>query len=149
MKYSLSWIHLYFREITQCLSFFPLMETLLICQGLDPELLCPWDSPGKNTGVGSCALLQGIFSAQGLKLRLLYLLHWQLGSLPLVPPGKPIASHRVRHHWSDLACRSWAQCDQHPQFLVYVLHSLLKACHTVGNEWMHRRMTERALPGPS
>ena len=23
--------------------------------------LCPWDSPGKNTGVGSHALLQGIF----------------------------------------------------------------------------------------
>ena len=23
--------------------------------------LCPWDSPGKNTGVGCCALLQGIF----------------------------------------------------------------------------------------
>ena len=27
--------------------------------------LCPWDSPGKNTGVGSHALLQGIFPTQG------------------------------------------------------------------------------------
>ena len=89
---------LYFREITQCLSFFPLMETLLICQGLDPELLCPWDSPGKNTGVGSCALLQGVSSTQGLNLRLLHLLRWQVGSVPLVPPGKPLESHRVRHH---------------------------------------------------
>ena len=26
-----------------------------------PRLLCPWDSPGKNTGVGSHSLLQGIF----------------------------------------------------------------------------------------
>ena len=26
-----------------------------------PSLLCPWDSPGKNTGVGFHALLQGIF----------------------------------------------------------------------------------------
>ena len=25
------------------------------------RLLCPWDSPGKNTGVGCCFLLQGIF----------------------------------------------------------------------------------------
>ena len=25
------------------------------------RLLCPWDSPGKNTGVGYHALLQGIF----------------------------------------------------------------------------------------
>ena len=26
----------------------------------------PWDSPGKNTGVGSLSLLQGIFPTQGL-----------------------------------------------------------------------------------
>ena len=48
------------------------------------------DSPGKNTGVGCHALLQGIFSIQISKLHLLSLLHWQKGSLPLVPPGKPI-----------------------------------------------------------
>ena len=29
------------------------------------RLLCPWDSPGKNTGVGFHALLQGIFPTQG------------------------------------------------------------------------------------
>ena len=28
------------------------------------SLLCPWDSPGKNTGVGSLSLLQGIFLTQ-------------------------------------------------------------------------------------
>ena len=28
-------------------------------------LLCPWNSPGKNTGVGSHSLLQGIFPIQG------------------------------------------------------------------------------------
>ena len=34
--------------------------------GLQPtRLLCPWDSPGKNTGVGCHFLLQGIFPAQG------------------------------------------------------------------------------------
>ena len=27
--------------------------------------LCKWDSPGKNTGVGCCALHQGIFPTQG------------------------------------------------------------------------------------
>ena len=46
-------------------------------------------SPGKNTGVGCHALLQGLFLTQGLNLHLLYLLHWQEGSLPLAPPGKP------------------------------------------------------------
>ena len=32
----------------------------------------PWNSPGKNTGVGCHALLQGIFLAQGLNLGLLH-----------------------------------------------------------------------------
>ena len=38
---------------------------------------------------GFHSLLQGIFQTQGSSLRLLCLLHWQAGSLPLVPPGKP------------------------------------------------------------
>ena len=36
------------------------------------NLLCPWNSPGKNTGVGSHSLLQGIFPTQGLNLGLLH-----------------------------------------------------------------------------
>ena len=40
----------------------------------------PWDSPGKNTGVGCHFLLQEIFLTQGSKSRLL---HWQVDSLPL------------------------------------------------------------------
>ena len=51
--------------------------------------LCPWDSPGKNTGVGCHELLYRIFLTQGSTLGLLSLLHWQGSSLPLVPPGKP------------------------------------------------------------
>ena len=39
--------------------------------GLSPaRLLCPWNSPGKNTGVGCHSLLQGIFPTQGLNLGL-------------------------------------------------------------------------------
>ena len=36
------------------------------------QLLCPRDSPGKNTGVGCHALLQRIFPIQGLNPRLLH-----------------------------------------------------------------------------
>ena len=50
------------------------------------------DSPGKNTEVGCHELLQGIFPTQGSNPRLLCLLNWQAGSLPLVTPGKPISS---------------------------------------------------------
>ena len=46
-------------------------------------------APGKNTGVGYHALFQGVFPIQESKLHLLSLLPWQVGSLPLVPPGKP------------------------------------------------------------
>ena len=56
--------------------------------GLQPiRLLCPWDSPGKNTGVGCHALLQEICPTQRSNLCLLYLLRWQASSLPLAPPG--------------------------------------------------------------
>ena len=57
--------------------------------GLQPaRLLYPWNSPGKNTGVGCHALLQGVLPTQGLNPSLLNLLHWQAGSSPLVLPGK-------------------------------------------------------------
>ena len=39
------------------------------------RLLCPWNSSGKNTGVGCHSLLQGIFSTQGMNLGLLHFLH--------------------------------------------------------------------------
>ena len=43
------------------------------------RLLCPWDFPVKNTGVGCHALLQRLFLIQGLNPHLLCLLHWQAG----------------------------------------------------------------------
>ena len=59
-------------------------------RGLQPaNLLCPWDSPGKNTGVSCHFLFQEIFPTQGSNPCLFCLLHWQVGSLPLAPPGKP------------------------------------------------------------
>ena len=33
------------------------------------RLPCPWNSPGKNTGVGCHALLQGMFPIEGLNCR--------------------------------------------------------------------------------
>ena len=60
----------------------PLFRTLLIFSVLvvhlcltlcgPSMLLCPWNSPGKNTGVGSHSLLQGIFLTQGSNQGLLY-----------------------------------------------------------------------------
>ena len=80
--------------------------------GLQPtSLLCPWDSPGKNTGVGCHSLLQGIFLTQGSNPRLLCLLHWQVYSLPLAPPGKPhegfekTQKGKLPKKFTDITCR--------------------------------------------
>ena len=59
------------------------------------QLLCPWDSPGKNTGVGCCALLQGIFLTWGLNPRLL--------SLPALAGGLLTTSATCEAHlWVTL-----------------------------------------------
>ena len=77
----------YFMCVHMCQVTSVVSDSLQV-YGLQPtRLLCPWDSPGKNTGVGCHALLQGIFLTQGLNLGLL---HWQAGSLPLAPRGKPV-----------------------------------------------------------
>ena len=51
---------------------------------LPTRFLCPWDYPGKNTGVGCHFLLQGIFLTQGSNL---HPLHWQ-EYCTTEPPGK-------------------------------------------------------------
>ena len=64
---------------------------LTLCDPRDcslPGFLCPWNSPGKNTGLGCHSLLQGIFPTQGLNLGLL---QWQADSWPSDLPGKPLS----------------------------------------------------------
>ena len=59
----------------------------------------------KNTGVGGLSLLQGTFLTQGSNLHLLGLLHYQLGSWPLTPPGKtsfPFSKYLLSVH-SDVS----------------------------------------------
>ena len=76
-------------------SVISVMSNSVLPHELKPaRLLCPWNSPGKNTGVGCHSLLQGIFLTQGSNPDLLGLLHWQAGSLPLSPPGNPIFPNR-------------------------------------------------------
>ena len=59
------------------------------------RLLCPWDSPGKNTGMGCHALLQGIFPTQR--------------SNPGLPHGK-----RILYHLSHQVCLRILEWVVHP-----------------------------------
>ena len=95
---------LHWMSSAMCAKVTSVLSNSLGPHGLYPTRLhCPWDSPGKNTGVGCHALLQEIFLTQGSNLSHLHLLHWQADSLPLVPPGKPQMSS-----WHfKLSKRSW------------------------------------------
>ena len=83
-------LFLFLRKRCTCMYAKSLESCPTLCNPMQPaRLLCPWDSLGKNTGVGCCTLFQGIFPTQGSKLHLLCLLNWQVGSLPLTATGKP------------------------------------------------------------
>ena len=74
---------MYVKSLQLCLT---LVTSLTIVH----QLLCQWDSQGKNNEVDWHALLQVIFPTQGLNPHLLPLLHWQAGFLLITTPGKPI-----------------------------------------------------------
>ena len=97
-----------------------------LAQGSNPRLLCllNWHACmlSRLSRVGLCATLwtvacqaplsmefskqeywsrlacrpPGIFPTQGSNPPLIHLLHWQVGSLPPLPPGKPLDKHRSR-----------------------------------------------------
>ena len=68
-------------------------EAWVLSSWLFPTLWDPMDHslPGSSVhGVGGHFLLQGILLTQGSNPCLLCLWHWQVGSLPLAPPWKPL-----------------------------------------------------------
>ena len=67
----------------------------LLLHGLYTRFHAPQDSPGKNTGVGCQALLQGKFPTQGSNPRLLSLMHWQEVSSPLGHCGSNISKYNI------------------------------------------------------
>ena len=72
-----------------CVHAESLQSFSTLCNPLNcSSLLCSWGSPGENTVAGCHALFQGIFQTQGLKPVVICLLNWQVGPIPLVPPGK-------------------------------------------------------------
>ena len=80
--------------------------TFCDCMDCSSPVLLPWDYPGMNTGVGFHTLLQGIFLIQESNLHLVCLLHWQVCSLPLAPPRKPIwASYYI----TNITLIPWSQ----------------------------------------
>ena len=75
-----------YRFLYCCCSVAKLCLTLWSHRLKPAKLLCPWNVPGKNTGVGCHFVLQEIFPTQGSNAGLL---HWQVDSLLLSHLGSP------------------------------------------------------------
>ena len=108
--------------------------------GLQPtRLLCPWDSPCKNTG-GLPFPSPGIFPTQGLNPGFPAL---QADSLPSEPPEKPLRSHRaginitaLPHLLLSLWVANDYACCQHARHcsLSALQISLPRACDSDASE---------------
>ena len=77
----MSIFHLFYEALNSACMLSRLQLFATLCNSI--RLLCPWDFPGKNIGVGCHFLLQGIFLTQGLNQHLLSIHDWQVYSLPL------------------------------------------------------------------
>ena len=63
-----------------------------------PRLLCPWDFPGKNTGVDCHFLLQGIFLTQGLNQGLPHCRHTLYHLSHQGSPLNKIGEYKMNHN---------------------------------------------------
>ena len=83
---------------TACVCVCSALSYSLWPYGLEPtRILCPWDCPGKNIGMGCHFLFQEIFLTQGLNLCFLSLLHckWILYQSHR---GSPWENHNSKRH---------------------------------------------------
>ena len=95
--------------------------------GLEPtRLLCPWNSPGRNTGVGSHSLLQRIFPPQGSNPGLLHC-RWMLNFLS--------------HQGSPTVLKTWFV-----SFPSKYKHPSTNKGHISG-EWIRLRSRDECGPG--
>ena len=101
------------------------------------RLLCPWNSSGKNTGVGCHFLLQGIVQTQGSNQGLLY---YTWDTLPSELLGK--------HHSNQLA-RGSKLSENKPGFsLLYGSYSCSKAQTTIFKILCTALLSKRKSRGP-
>ena len=98
---------------------------LVVCSLLT-GLLCPWNFPVKNTGVGCHFLLQEIFPTEGWS----HLLHRQGDSLPRCHLGSPFAKNlnwvwKINFNMKMTFCLS-KKADIFDTELVWILKFFLK-----------------------
>ena len=112
-----------------------------------PPGSCPWDFPGKNTGVGCHFLLQGIFLTQGSNLHLLHcrwiLYHWATWEANYGTCGFQMASS-VALAGSSLRTGQSRLLFQHPHSRSQCFQPpLVSSLFTLGQAWWFFSPTSR------
>ena len=101
-KPQLKWTHSILRPVCACVLVAQLCLTVR-CSGLElSRLLCPWSSPGKNTGVGSQSFFQRIFLTQGSNPGVQ---HCRQVLFHLSHQGRPTMTHQQHHLGTSSECR--------------------------------------------
>ena len=88
--------------MSACVHAKSLQSCLILCNPMDyspPGCCVHGILQARTAGVGCHALLQGIFPIQESNPCLLCLLHWQVSSLSLVPPGKVSTWFLLQKQW--------------------------------------------------
>ena len=110
------------------------------------RLICPWDSLGKNTGVGSHSLLQGIFLIQGSNLgllhcrQILYHLSHQESPLRMAVYIFPFYSLHSSHPFLPYPTHVHKSVLYQQQLINHIVHSLGGGCST--SFWATQGLTQ-------
>ena len=104
---------------------------LTLCNPRNCRFLCPWNFPGKNTGMGGHFLLQGIFPTQGSNPSLLHLLPWQADSLPLSHVENPLEGSKGCHKYT--ANPAILECEDDRGSLLFIGPSESRTCNKLSN----------------
>ena len=97
------------------------------------RLICPWNSPGRNTGMGSHSLLQGVFPTQGSDLGLL---HCRQIIYHLSHQGSPYSKLKTHTDWKwgdskHISCKQkWQESrdrNTHSEKIDFKTKSIKKA----------------------
>ena len=105
-----NYIILYIHYLWESVSRSVVSDSLWPYRLWPDRLLCPGNSPGKNTGVSNHSLLQGIFLTQGLNLdlmhcrQILYCLSHQGSPYQTIPQLKKVS---LKYPWR--CARLWFQ----------------------------------------
>ena len=134
-----------------CMLSRSVMSDSIQSHGLQPtKLLCPWDFPGKNTGVGCHFLLQGIFPIQWSNLGLLHCRQTLPSKTSEKPLSCPWVGHMIQFIFPCLFLLTIAALFQlflwksdYWHFLLW--HYLLMGPFLMGSTWLYSRLLKLVI----